>query len=163
MISVRLVERPLAIGNSSSFWARLRIFLLAFARAPALFAVLASSGCSSDDAPPSPPASALATGSKCPNPTSPAITYQGWARGFFESYCTRCHSSTLVTNSERNGATPHANWDDLGTIRAYADEIDSYAAGGPNGINRIMPPSEPTPTDEERTMLGEWLACGAPN
>ena len=119
-------------------------------------------GCSGDDPPPNPPASSLATGSKCPDPASPSVTYGSWAQGFFESYCTRCHSSTLVTNSERNGATPHANWDDLPTIQAYAQEIDAYAAGGPNGINRIMPPSNPRPSDDDRIKLGEWLACGAP-
>jgi hypothetical protein len=68
----------------------------------------------------------------------------------------------LETPTERNGATPHANWDDLPTIRAYATEIDAFAAGGPDGINRVMPPSDPKPSDEERKMLGEWLACGAP-
>lgn len=119
-------------------------------------------GCSGDDSSPSDPPSALATGSKCPNPASPSVTYQGWARGFFESYCTRCHSSTLVTNSERQGATPHANWDDLPTIKAHSSEIDAYAAGGPNGINRVMPPSDPRPSDDDRIKLGEWLACGAP-
>jgi hypothetical protein len=68
----------------------------------------------------------------------------------------------LVTNSERSGATPHANWDDLPTIKAYADEIDAFAAGGPNGINHMMPPSDPRPSDDERVLLGEWLACGEP-
>jgi hypothetical protein len=62
----------------------------------------------------------------------------------------------------RNGAPIQLNWDDLPTIRAYIDEIDAYAAGGPNGVNRIMPPSEPRPSDDERVKLGEWLACGAP-
>jgi hypothetical protein len=142
---------------------RLRVPLL---RAPLLTAALVLAahcfGCSGDDSPPNQPASALATGSKCPDPSSPSVTYESWAQGFFESYCTRCHSSTLVTNSERNGATPHANWDDLPTIKAYASEIDAYAAGGPNGINRIMPPSDPRPSDDDRVELGEWLACGAP-
>lgn len=119
-------------------------------------------GCSGDDSPPNQPASALTTGSKCPDPASPSVTYRSWAQGFFESYCTRCHSSTLVTNSERSGATPHANWDDLPTIKAYASEIDADAAGGPNGINRVMPPSDPRPSDDDRSKLGEWLACGAP-
>src|SRR3954453_17277206 len=112
-------------------------------------------GCSGDDSPPNQPASALATGSKCPDPASPSVTYESWAQGFFESYCTRCHSSTLVTNSERNGATPHANWDDLPTIKPYASESDAYAAGGPNGINRRKPPSDPSLSDDDRVELGE--------
>ncbi len=93
----------------------------------------------------------------------PTITYSGWGQAFFASYCTRCHSSTLTTSDDRNGATPHANWDDLPTIRSYTKEIDSFAAGGPNGINHIMPPSDPRPSDDERIMLGEFLACGAPD
>ncbi|HTQ04602.1 MAG TPA: hypothetical protein VMI54_12130 [Polyangiaceae bacterium] len=121
------------------------------------------SGCSGGDAsPPQKQELELATGSTCPDIQNPPVTYSGWAENFFASYCTRCHSSTLTTTEERNGATPHANWDDLPTIRSYAQEIDSYAAGGPNGINHIMPPSDPTPTDDERIMLGEFLACDAP-
>ena len=106
---------------------------------------------------------ALETGSTCPDMEHPTITYSGWAADFFASYCTRCHSSTLTTSDERHGATIHANWDDLPTIRTYATEIDSFAAGGPNGINHIMPPSDPTPSDDERIMLGEFLACGSPD
>ncbi len=126
------------------------------------------SGCSSSDpAPPQQQQLELATGSTCPDLDNPPITYSGWAQGFFASYCTRCHSSMLTTTEERNGATPHANWDDLPTIRSYAQEIDSFAAGGPNGINHIMPPADPSgmfpmPSDDERIMLGEFLACNAP-
>jgi hypothetical protein len=121
-------------------------------------------GCSSGDpAPPARQQTALETGSTCPDMAHPTITYSGWGQNFFESYCTRCHSSTLTTSDERNGATIHANWDDLPTIRSYAKEIDSFAAGGPNGTNHIMPPSDPTPSDDERIMLGEFLACGAPD
>ncbi len=68
----------------------------------------------------------------------------------------------LETQTDRNGATPGYNWDDLPTIRAHIDEIDLYAAGGPDVINRTMPPSDPRPSDDERIKLGEWLACGAP-
>lgn len=128
-----------------------------------VLALTAFLGCSSDDAPPQQQQMiALATGSTCPDADHPTITYSGWAQSFFVSYCTRCHSSELTTSAERNGATPHANWDDLPTIRAYTEEIDRFAAGGPNGVNHTMPPSDPTPSDDERIMLGEFLACGAP-
>jgi hypothetical protein len=129
-----------------------------------VLALSALLGCSSGDpAPPAQQRTALETGSTCPDKEHPTITYSGWAENFFASYCTRCHSSTLTTSDARSGATPHANWDDLPTIRSYAKEIDSYAAGGPNGVNHIMPPSDPRPTDDERIMLGEFLACGAPD
>lgn len=121
-------------------------------------------GCSSGDPPPAAQQqTALETGSTCPDMAHPTITYSGWAQYFFASYCTRCHSSTLTTSDERNGATIHANWDDLPTIRSYTKEIDSFAAGGPNGINHIMPPNGAMPSDDERIMLGEFLACGAPD
>jgi hypothetical protein len=121
---------------------------------------LAPLGCASSADAPAKGEQALSTGSRCPS--SSTLTYEGWAQGFFASYCTRCHSSTLVTASERHGATPHANWDDLDTIRVYKVEIDEYAAGGPDVVNRVMPPSDPVPPDEERIKLGEWLACDLP-
>lgn len=33
---------------------------------------------------------------------------------------------------------------------------------GPDNRNTAMPIGAPTPTEDERTRLGEWLACGAP-
>ena len=140
------------LRNHLSRWGSSVLFTLAFG----------ALGCSGSDPPPSHGGSPLPTGSTCPDQSTPSLTYGGWAQYFFASYCTRCHSSMLETPTERNGATPHANWDDLPTIRAYATEIDAFAAGGPDGINRVMPPSDPKPSDEERKMLGEWLACGAP-
>jgi hypothetical protein len=119
-------------------------------------------GCSSEDPTKPAPPSTLPTGSTCPNPSAPSVTYGGWAQNFFESYCTRCHSSALETQTDRSGATPGYNWDDLPTIKAHDQEIDAYAAGGPDGINRVMPPSDPRPSDDERVKLGEWIACGEP-
>jgi hypothetical protein len=128
-----------------------------------VLALAALFGCSGGDTdPPARQQVALETGSTCPDPARPTVTYSGFAESFFASYCTRCHSSALTTQDQRNGATVHANWDDLPTIRSYLKEIDSLAAGGPNGINHIMPPSDPRPSDDERIMLGEFLACGAP-
>jgi uncharacterized membrane protein len=140
----------------------LLIFPSSWARSCACLALLGGIGCAGADPKPAAQQSTLATGSKCADPAQPTVTYQGWAKGFFESYCTRCHSSTLTTTTERNGAPPGANWDDLSSIKTYAEQIDQYAAGGPDGINRVMPPSDPKPSDDERTMLGEWLACGEP-
>jgi hypothetical protein len=112
---------------------------------------------SSDDAPSN--AEPSDTGATCPADST--LTYEGWAQGFFESYCTRCHSSALV-DDERNGAPPHADWDEYQSIHAYKDEIAGFASGGPDWINRTMPPSDPRPPDDERLKLGEWLACGLP-
>lgn len=108
---------------------------------------------------PTPPAHS-STGATCPPDST--LTYENFAEDFFAAYCTRCHSVTRTTTDERHGATPHYNWDDLDSVRQHSDEIDGAAAGGPKSLNRIMPPTEPRPTDDERFMLGEWLACGAP-
>jgi uncharacterized membrane protein len=117
-------------------------------------------GCSGAD-PEDPGRTSESTGASCPSNST--LTYEGWASGFFESYCTGCHSTTRTSQTERRGAPIGANWDDLDAIREFAADIDAVAASGPKATNRIMPPSAPAPSDEERRMLGEWLACGAPD
>lgn len=90
------------------------------------------------------------------------LTYDNFASGFFASYCTRCHSSTLV-DDERNGAPRTLNWDTLDDIRSVPPErLDAVAAAGPRRANSFMPPSDPVPSRLEREQLGEWLSCGTP-
>jgi uncharacterized membrane protein len=90
------------------------------------------------------------------------LTYETFGRPFTEEYCTRCHSSAL-TGDARNGAPSEYNLDTLAAIRDVgAEEIDEQAAAGPSNVNTSMPPSEPRPTEAERRLLGEWLACGMP-
>jgi len=90
------------------------------------------------------------------------LDYDCFARGFFESYCVRCHASTL-TGAARNGAPPDVNLDSRAAITpAIAARVDRVAAAGPTRINTFMPLSGPAPSDEERDRLGEWIACGAP-
>jgi uncharacterized membrane protein len=101
-----------------------------------------------------------ASGATCP--TDSTLTYETFARPFTEQYCTRCHSSAL-TDDARNGAPSEYNLDTLAAIRAVgAEEIDEQAAAGPSNVNMVMPPSDPRPTEAERRLLGEWLACGMP-
>ncbi len=100
----------------------------------------------------------VATESTCP-PTS-SLTYDTFGRAFMESYCTRCHSSTL-TGDARNDAPAGHDFDTLEGILAVAEHVDQYAAGGPAGINTAMPPTDPRPSEAERRQLGEWLACEA--
>lgn len=96
------------------------------------------------------------TGATCP-PNS-TLTYENFGAPFAAAYCTRCHSSELA-GEDRNGAPLYHDFDTLNGILAVANHVDEYAAGGPNAINRIMPESDPRPTDDERMKLGEWLAC----
>lgn len=95
-------------------------------------------------------------------PEGSTLTYDTFGRAFFESYCTRCHASTLVGGTARNGAPDGYDFDSIAGVLAHADEIDAAAAAGPERINEFMPLSAPRPSDAERDMLGEWLACGAP-
>ncbi len=116
-----------------------------------LAALMAMTGCGSD---PEPPAG------ECP-PGGTSLTYQNFGQGFFTSYCTRCHSSTL-SGDARNGAPEGDDWDSLERIRDEADEIDEFAGAEGDKVHTQMPPNPPNPSDEERRKLSEWLACGAP-
>ena len=44
---------------------------------------------------------------------------------------------------------------------AILEHIDEQAAAGPDAVNTEMPIGAPAPTQAERQLLGEWLACGA--
>lgn len=100
------------------------------------------------------------TGNTCP-PGGTTLTAQNFGQPFFQSYCTRCHSSTL-SGPQRNGAPAGLNWDVLETVRAHAGEINEEAGVTAGNVNTSMPPSEPRPTADERRKLAEWLSCGAP-
>ena len=99
------------------------------------------------------------TGSTCPRGST--LTYESFGKPFMEGYCTRCHSSEL-TGAARRGAPSFHDFDTVIGIRPIADHIELTTAGGPDAMNRSMPPDGARPTDEERRLLGEWLACGAP-
>jgi uncharacterized membrane protein len=101
------------------------------------------------------------TETMCP-PAGTALTYDNFAKGFMESYCTQCHSSELV-GTERMGAPSFHDFDSYFGIVGVADHVDETSAGGPAAMNRGMPPAGfDAPTDAERLMLGEWIACGLP-
>jgi cytochrome c5 len=101
----------------------------------------------------------------CPPLTSPLTTPDGgaggdtwasFAQGFFASYCTRCHSSTL-TGAARNGAPDGYDWDLESAVRSHLDVIRSAV-----GVGNFMPPSAPTPTCTERQRIVRWIDAGAP-
>ena len=91
-------------------------------------------------------------------PTTAAPTYESFGTKFMDDYCTRCHSSTL-SGAARNGAPEGHDFDTLDGVLLVAEHIDEYAAAGPAAVNTIMPPSDPKPSESERSQLGEWLAC----
>lgn len=110
--------------------------------------------CSSSDEVLGPPTEAT-----CPQGST--LTYDSFGRQFMESYCTRCHASTL-TGAARMGATAFHDFDSLAGVRAVANHIDETAASGPGATNEAMPPNGNKPSLAEREMLAEWIACGAP-
>lgn len=89
------------------------------------------------------------------------LTWDSFGEKFMTDYCTRCHTSTL-TGAARQGAPSDHNLESVVLVRAEIEHIDWEAAAGPDAVNTGMPIGAPTPTEAERRMLGEWLACGAP-
>ena len=84
----------------------------------------------------------------------PDLTYQTFGEPFMTDWCTGCHSAELPLNM-RQDAPIDINFDTLAEVRAQALAI-SLAVG-----QDTMPP-EGGPSDEERAMLVQWIACGAP-
>ena len=80
------------------------------------------------------------TASVCP--TTP-VTYAGFGKSFFDTYCTRCHGEYKT---------------EAGVMRDLVG-IDLEAAKGPNATNTSMPDGGATPSDAAREMLGQFLAC----
>jgi cytochrome c5 len=106
------------------------------------------------------PEEGMPTGTTCPDGGT-ALTYDNFAGDFFDSYCTRCHSSELM-GADRMGATVDHDFDTRNGAYFVSDHIDELAGSGPDATNRFMPPDGDEPTDAERAKLSEWIACGCP-
>ncbi len=91
-----------------------------------------------------------------PCPQDSAVDAQNFGIPFLLTHCNGCHGGA-VTGEERQGAPPEVTFDTMDQVRMQLDRIWVRSADG----NDTMPPAG-GPTDEERRMLGEWLACGAP-
>ncbi|MEO8705504.1 MAG: hypothetical protein ABI867_36070 [Kofleriaceae bacterium] len=118
--------------------------------------LLLIAGCGSDPVPVFGPP----TETVCP-PGGTTLTYTNFAATFMTDYCTRCHSSELV-GTARQGAPSFHDFDTYFGIVGVADHVDETAAGGPSAMNRGMPQDGAIPSDDERLMLGEWIACDLP-
>lgn len=91
-----------------------------------------------------------------PCPEDSILTYENFGGPFMISQCTGCHHAGLP-EGERQMAPLAVNFDTVEAIRAQADRVWARAADQ----NATMPPAG-APGADERAMLGEWLACGAP-
>jgi hypothetical protein len=111
------------------------------------------------------------TETQCPDPDPGTLTYENFGQQFMTDYCIVCHDEAL-TSSQRNGAPIYHDFETLEKVLRTPDHIDREAGFGPEAENTFMPPdrcpSEPggsidtdcrKPTDDERRMLAEWLAC----
>lgn len=98
------------------------------------------------------------TGATCPDSNAP--TYGSFGKDFFVTYCNECHSSS---STNRHDAPGDMNFDTEDEIKQHASDIDEEAAFGPKAKNTDMPDLgtavKTAPTDDERTTLGEFLAC----
>ena len=84
-------------------------------------------------------------------------TWDSFARDFFGTYCTRCHSTALTTDAERMGAPPVLDWDDPVLVRMYAGNI-RYDVG----VSDYMPRDAPLPSCDERYRIVRWIDADAP-
>ncbi len=105
------------------------------------------SACGTDYAPPS----------TLPDDTceTSILTYENFGEAFMLDWCRGCHSAA-IPEGMRQDAPIEFNFEDVDVIRELAPVITEKATGE----MPVMPPAA-GPSDEERALLAEWLACGA--
>ena len=118
--------------------------------------VLMLAGCGSESLPPdAPEPEAFATLAERPCPEDSYVGWEDFGGPFVYTWCTGCHSADMPEGA-RGDAPLGVDFDDVEDVRAWADRI--WARAGDQ--NDTMPPVG-GPDEEERALLGEWLACGA--
>lgn len=91
---------------------------------------------------------------ECPDDS--ILTWENFGGPYVLSYCTTCHHSALPADG-RQQAPVGVNLETVELVRAQADRI--WIRGADQ--NATMPPVG-APAADDRALLGEWLACGAP-
>lgn len=91
-----------------------------------------------------------------PCPPDSFLSFENIGGPFLLDHCKGCHSKALPADM-RQDAPPGVDFDTLADVREWAPRIWMRAADQ----NDTMPPVG-APGPEERALLGEWLACGAP-
>jgi uncharacterized membrane protein len=90
----------------------------------------------------------------CP-PGGTELTYDNFGEAFLTGWCQTCHGAP---DPERHGAPDGYDFGTPEDVRRWRARIFARAAA----INTSMPPGPDDPSAEERDMLADWLACGAP-
>ena len=88
-------------------------------------------------------------------PGGTTLTYDNFGKGFLDRWCQGCHAAKAP---ERNGAPSAYAFGSRDEASVHRDRIFAKAAA----VNTSMPPGPAGPSPEERQMLADWLACGAP-
>ncbi len=91
-----------------------------------------------------------------PCPDDSFVTFENFGWPHMLTFCNGCHSSMLPADM-RQGAPIEINFESIEDVREHAARI--WARSGDQ--HTTMPPVGPA-ADDERYLLGEWLACGAP-
>ena len=89
-------------------------------------------------------------------PPDSYLDYRNFGAPFLRSWCTGCHSSALSADA-RAGAPLGVDFDTYAGALAHLDAIKHRASVD----MPTMPPRGP-PRADERALLAEWIACGAP-
>jgi len=83
-------------------------------------------------------------------------TWATYAQGFFATWCTRCHSSTLP-DGMRTGAPVGLDWNVEASVRANLPRIRNAV-----GVLNFMPLTPPDPSCDDRHRIVRWIDVGAP-
>jgi hypothetical protein len=91
-----------------------------------------------------------------PCPPDSFLTWRDFGSAFLAEYCRGCHAQD-VPKTMRHGAPLTVNFDSVADVRTHAARMYARAGDG----YTTMPPAG-GPALAARALLGEWLACGAP-
>lgn len=83
----------------------------------------------------------------------PPLDYPNFGQAFMDKHCAGCHSS-LLPEGRRVGAPVGVDFDTYAAVLQWHERVAARALGDAP----TMPPGG-GPSDEERALLAEWLAC----
>ena len=76
---------------------------------------------------------------------------------FIYTWCTPCHSPTLESAADRQGAYPHVNFGTYEDVITHSERLEAVIFGA----TATMPPGG-GPSADELTAMDAWIECGLP-